>query len=338
MRGEAGSVKSCYRAQILSLVDHQKPLIRVAVDYADMMRDWMLALEGLMRAPFVPRSDARRSEVDQLRREVMALGAFRCDDSASASAWAENANELRNHILNDDPTCFLQWDVIRRTMFVRSGPFVRTELTALGADPDWGHRWRAAVTEDRFGKPSMLPRYRASSGNRVHHAYHIREFERSTGTSLGSIDCVFEFGGGFGGMAHLLRRLGFRGRHVILDLPMFSALQRFYLRTVLPDQDRDIYCVDEPSRAFELLAGKHRLMIATWSFSEVPAAVRESVSSLVNACNHFLVAFQERFEELDNAGIATSMSELAPISTVWWEWPINHLPGNRYLMGRPSTR
>jgi hypothetical protein len=164
---------------------------------------------------------------------------------------------------------FLQWDVIRRTMFVRSGPFVRKELTALGADPDWGHRWRTAVTEDRFGKPSMLPRYRASSGNRVHHAYHIWEFERSTGTSLESLDCVFEFGGGFGGMAHLLRGLGFRGRHVILDLPMFSALQRFYLRTVLPDQDRDVYCVDEPSRAFELLAGKHRLMIATWSFSEV---------------------------------------------------------------------
>ncbi len=312
--------------------------MRITVDYARMMRDLILAMEGLAHALFVPRSRARYSEIDRLRREVAALGEFSCDDSASASAWAANANELRNHVLNDDPNNFLQWYVIRRTMFVGSAPFIQTELEALRSDPDWRDRWRPAITENRFGKPSTLPWYRASSGNRVHHAYHIREFERSIGTSLTSLDCVFEFGGGFGGMAHLLRSLGFHGRHVILDLPMFSALQRFYLATVLPREDREIYCVDQPSRAAELLMGNRRLMIATWSFSEVPIVVRESVARIVSQCNYFLIAFQERFEELDNTGIAASIARLAPSGTVWREWPINHLSGNRYLVGWPSTR
>lgn len=79
-------------------------------------------------------------------------------------------------------------------------------------------------------------------------------------------------------------------------------------------------------------------MIATWSFSEVPLVVRESVARIVSQCNHFLIAFQERFEELDNTGIAASMAGLTPSGTVWREWPSEHLSGNRYLMGCPSTR
>lgn len=89
--------------------NHEATLVRITVDYARMMRDLILAMEGLAHALFVPRSRARDSEIDRLRRDVAALGEFSCDDSASASAWAANANELRNHVLNDDPNNFLQW-------------------------------------------------------------------------------------------------------------------------------------------------------------------------------------------------------------------------------------
>ena len=250
----------------------------------------------------------------------------------------EDSETLRTRILEEDPSRFLRWDVIRRTMFVGSTPFTRTELTSLGTDSAWRRRWAPAIAEDRFGHPSTLPRYRASSGNRVHHAYHIREFERTTGIAVESLDCVFEFGGGYGGMAHLLRRLGFRGRHIILDLPIFSALQRFYLATVMPQEAHHVVCVDKASKVESLLTGTRRLMIATWSLSEVPLEVRESVAPAVRECDHFLLAFQDRFEELDNSKLGEMLQRLGPDGTIWTEWPIGHLPGNRYLMGQPGRR
>jgi hypothetical protein len=43
-------------------------------------------------------------------------------------------------------------------------------------------------------------------------------------------DCIIEFGGGFGSMCRLVHALGFRGQHIIFDLPPVWALQRYYLR------------------------------------------------------------------------------------------------------------
>src|SRR5207244_11597755 len=59
--------------------------------------------------------------------------------------------------------------------------------------------------------------------------------------------CVLEFGGGYGSMCRLFHNLGFRGRYLIFDLPAFSALQRFFLRSIgmcvgSPEEFRDGAC------------------------------------------------------------------------------------------------
>ena len=71
----------------------------------------------------------------------------------------------------------------------------------------------------------------------IHHAYHLAQFEEKTRTQVHEIDFVLEFGGGYGSMCRLFYNLGFRGRYVIFDLPSFSALQIYYLKTLdLPVQ------------------------------------------------------------------------------------------------------
>lgn len=297
----------------------------------------MLALEGLVRCTTLPRSRPLADAVSRLRMEVRSLDAGSTDGLPSAEAWAANSAELRRDILERDPSGFLRWDVIRRTMFVGSGSFVRAELAALRRDGDWRTRWRDAIREDRFGDPPTLPRYRATSGNRVHHAHHILQFERASGVRMDQIDGVFEFGGGYGGMAHLLRRLGFRGTHVIVDLPMFSALQRFYLSTVLDGRMEGVHCIQDPGEVPRLLQGcRRKLMLATWSFSEVPGPARMAATPAARTCDHFLLGFQERFEELDNTSLPEAMARLAPPGIRWKAWEIPRLAGNRYLMGWPD--
>ena len=42
-------------------------------------------------------------------------------------------------------------------------------------------------------------------------------------------DVIVEFGGGYGSMCRLVRKLGFKGRYVIFDLRPILALQKYYL-------------------------------------------------------------------------------------------------------------
>lgn len=297
--------------------------------------DANLLIEGWMRRLCRRRARLPESMLRALRTRIASVEPPPRTTDASLQAWQDNVEELRCRILGDDPSRFLRWPVVRRTMFVGSTPFVREELRILRGQPDWSSRWKAAVIEDALGDPPGLSRFRATSGNRVHHAYHLLQFERVTNCRVSDLDCIFEFGGGYGGMARLVHKLGFRGRYVILDLEAFSALQAAYLTETLRNAQADVHCVSDPEAVLPLLVGDNRLLLATWSLSEVPSSVRERVHRLIGACSHFLVGYQLRFEELDNARIAEEIERVAPAGTAWRDTPISHLSGNRYLIGAP---
>jgi hypothetical protein len=180
----------------------------------------------------------------------------------------------------------------------------------------------------------------------IHHAYHVMRFERATGSSIADLDSVFEFGGGYGGMCRLFHRLGFRGRYIILDLPLFSALQRFYLACLGPTgstpsadgPELDAHCVSDADAVAPLLRGSSRLFFATWSFSEVPKPVRIMSHDAISRCTHFMLAYQDRFEDLVNASMPADLASVAPPSTCWHCEAMRHLPGSNYMIGRPASR
>lgn len=290
-------------------------------------------------------TDAERALWSQLRAEVERLPAPAPESASAAEAeWLGFLGRMRAHLLDDDPRAFLRWPVVAHTMFVTFAPFVLTELRLLRAG-DWRGRWRSAIAESDVGHPPRYPLYPASSGNLIHYAYHLALFEQRTGVSLADLDCVVEFGGGYGGMCRLLHRLGFNGRYVIFDLPYFSALQRYYLRSnglaVAPPADlaasgAGIACVsdvDDLRRVTERIGdGRKALFLATWSLSEAPLAVRQRVLPLTDGIGNVLVGYQERFGEIDNRAFFADWRGARPDLT-WRADPIPHLPGNVYLYG-----
>jgi hypothetical protein len=313
-----------------------------------LLRQFAFLVSRLFDNPLSPPTDAERRLCEQLKTETEnmplppAIGV-----SAAENEWLSFLSQLRDNILNNDPREFLRWPVIMRTMFVTFPPYVFGELRFL-REQNWRDRWKEAIGESDVGRPHRYPFYPTSSGNLIHYAYHLASFERRMRASISDMSCVVEFGGGYGGMCRLIHRLGFKGRYVIFDLPYFSALQRYYLRSngqyvgAAADVAKfrtGIACVstvDDLRMLTERIDDKQSaLFLATWSLSEAPIAVRAPILPLLMNMGNVLVGYQERFGEVDNRLFFTDWVKARP-DLAWKNESIPQLPGNWYLFGRSA--
>ncbi len=301
--------------------------------------------------PLRPPEDHEKTALSELVGAFSALPEMDCEHGLPTEvAWRSNMNKLRDRVLRGNPREFLRWSVIYNSMFIASAEYLRGELAYLKSRPDWGSRWRAAIREIPVGRPSVCSFYPSSSGNLIHHAYHCAVFEEQTGMSVHEMDAVVEFGGGYGSLCRLFHNLGFRGRYIVFDLAPFSLLQRYYLKTAgFPVRDADadvrdtdgIVCLSDRERLQQavqaLPSGARKMFVATWSISEVPVALREEILSVVSDFQAYLIAYQERFGEVDNIEYFEAWSRRMPGIRAEHR-NIVHLPSDWYLMGaRPCA-
>ncbi len=260
--------------------------------------------------------------------------------------WKQNMNELRELVLKDNPREFLRWGVILGTMFVGNENYVVTELDYLRGRPDWNERWEKAIEEVETGFPIPFSKYPRSSGNLIHHAYHVSKLEEKTGLSPDTIDLVCEFGGGYGCMCKLFYNLGFKGKYVIYDFPHFSALQKYFLKAVgipvltfdkFQSSENGVICISDVDTLKDVLSDNNddcnSLFIATWSISEAPLHIRNSILPLVSHFKSFLISYQDNFGGVDNNDYFNTYKNNYEHEIQWNQWEIKHLPGNTYLAG-----
>lgn len=245
-------------------------------------------------------------------------------------SWAELSEQVSRLVEAEGFAGFLRWEPILRTMFVGSPPWISVELDALlEDDAKYGTRWRVALREDQVGSPMPCTLYPESSGNLIHHAYHVLQIERAFGRRVSDYRTIVEFGGGYGSLCRLIHRLGFTGKYSIYDLPAFSALQRRYLAAV---GIHGVECVEGPGVVISRGELSPALFIATWSLSESPLEVRESVERGLNNFDNILIAYQESFDGIDNLTYFQDLARRFEVFS-WHDEEIAHLPGSRYLFG-----
>ena len=296
------------------------------------------AFHAMMKRHPPASTDAARARVDDLRAAMAALPPLPAEEaSAAADWWLSVRRELRRLVAEHDPRAFIQWEPVQQTMFTGDASYVRGELASLKRSPQWGSRWRPALVEDVAGAPSRCRWHLAGSGNLVHHAYTLFEFERATGRPVESFSQVVEFGGGYGGMCRLFRRLGFAGDYAIVDFPEFAALQRYYLADVAAARPavaagRTTFVTDLADLP-TLPVSDDGLLVALWSLSETSIAVREQVLAALDRVPNVLIAFQGQFREVDNRKFFADWT--AARSDVNWavQPPMPHMPDNYYLFG-----
>lgn len=304
------------------------------------------SLSKLHDKPLAPHTSREKGLVEELRttfRKLPALDTSNC--FGSEKMWASNVNHLRELVLNKDPREFLRWHVISSTMFAKFAPYIIPELKYLKGCRDWKTRWCKAIKEFPIGHPIPYWRYPESSGNLIHHAYHLAQFEEKTVMRVDDMDFIFEFGGGYGSMCRLFHNCGFEGKYVLFDLPAFSALQHFFLSSINTEvhsidsfkaAKSGVVCISDLEQIREILlnhfeAGKS-MFVATWSISEAPIDLRNSILPLTSLFKAFLIAYQDHFQEVNNLEFFRDW-KAAQQNIEWYEWSIEHMPGNRYLVG-----
>ncbi len=270
-------------------------------------------------------------------------------ESQGEKRWLDNNQRLCDLVMSEDPRNFLQWDVIKRTMEVGDADFIPGELDFLRSGVHWD-RWKRAINEVPIGNPTMSKVFPQSSGNLIHHAYHVAQFEKMTSRSVTEMDCVFEFGGGYGGMCRLIHNLGFKGRYIMFDFPAFSALQAYFVKSigldvhsleVFKNSPSGLVCLSDIDQLLESLSGivpaGNNLLLATWSLSECPIDFRSKIVSSLASFSNFLIAYQGRFEGTDNISFFKDL-KANRLDVNWHDIKIEHIPNefykdNFYLMG-----
>lgn len=290
--------------------------------------------------PLPPATGIEKTRIDSLREQFRGLSS---DGILSEPAWAGYVQNLKRMVLNDDPRRFLRWPVVLESMFVNNFPYVERELEYLKRHAHWQQRWQPAIKESGVGHPTPYWRYPQSSGNLIHHAYHIARFEDTTALPITAFDLIFEFGGGYGSMCRLTKNLGFNGRYLIFDLPHFSLLQRFFFEShgwsvLAPEQfataQRGILTISQFEQLEHALLARRAearsLFIATWSLSESPEALRSKILALLDNFTAVLIAYQDSFAGVDNNAYFSAW-QAGQRHYVCREQAIAHLPGSQYL-------
>jgi hypothetical protein len=258
-------------------------------------------------------SNIENQLIKELRDKLEIISETNESNIQGEQQWISNIKRLNTLVKEENPESFLQWDVIKRTMVVGNADFIDIELQFLKSLTDWEDRWKPAIKEVKSGEPTLYPEYPESSGNLIHHAYHIAQFENTSGFKVSDMNIIFEFGGGYGNMYRLLSNLGFKGKYIIFDFSQFSALQEYFIKSLglkvltidnFKTANSGVLCISDLEDLRQALSQcadiKEAMFLATWSISETPISFRESILSLVTKFRYYLIAYQGQFEDNNN--------------------------------------
>lgn len=226
--------------------------------------------------------------------------------------WDHQNNELVKFFSPSPPFNFLDHPNIRNTMFVSEAQgWVPIELPLV--NKTFRTNLPLLAQEDPVGSPEILPKSYDSSPNLIHHLYHFAKYQQSTGHKISQIKTVVEWGGGYGNMAKLFRRLNPESTYTIIDTALFSALQWLYLSTLLPREDVNVIRKSSdkiksgkinllPLKYLKSHVPKAELFISTWGLSESTKAAQDYV---INrswfGAGKILIGFQESTSDLSHA-------------------------------------
>jgi hypothetical protein len=180
----------------------------------------------------------------------------------------------------------------------------------------------------------------------IGNAYKLSQLILTHQVDLTKINTIFEFGGGYGSIARLCFRLGFKGTYIIFDLPEFSALQKYFLSaselpvkiSMVPikAEPNTVVLLSQASQLKEQLGNTPADMFtATWSLSESPLSLRETIVSLIKNVKYFLIAYQEKFpvySGTDNIAYFKKLQEEIPAT--WETRPFKLHPKDYFLIGK----
>lgn len=255
--------------------------------------------------------------------------------------WFECRKQLLQLIINTDLKKFLNWKLLRDTMYVINTDYSNREYTEI-IKSDSYVQWAWCLVENDIGDPTYASYSPGTSDNLVHTIYHLSEYEKSTKTSIKDNKTILEFGGGYGCMASVIKKLNACEKYIIYDFPEFNLLQKYYLLangipvcTNISEfiQNGGVYLTNSINEL--KMIQSYDLLIATWSLSETSIEFRTQFLNSIK-CNNYLLAYQKQFDDansflnVNNNDFFSQMTNNTDY--VWDNHKIQHLFGEQYYL------
>jgi hypothetical protein len=212
--------------------------------------------------------------------------------------WDKNRAAMREHLATDTLADFLNWSTIQKTMFVGDVGYVHDMLKEILADSfkltnNGEYKISNILAETPTGNPTLFQGW--TSGSLIVQLYHLKQWLDRSSKAVGQLSSIIEVGAGYGAMALIIYRLGFKGRYTIFDLPEMAQIQQYYLSRTLPNDLSHIFWLNTlPSSPLSC-----DLFIGCHSLSEMPVDERERLLAQVDA-DAYLFASSYEFEGVDN--------------------------------------
>ena len=130
-------------------------------------------------------------------------------------------------------------------------------------------------------------------------------------------EIIFEFGGGTGQMADVLKDLNYQGKHIIYDLPLMVILQKYFIdkrniktKYILDDENNTLIngtnllpCNQNISEE-KIVSMKNINFIATYSLTETDIETHEKFAKYLPYFNRIIIIYWpqpvEDFDNIDN--------------------------------------
>ncbi|MFI5360469.1 MAG: hypothetical protein ACHQ49_00755 [Elusimicrobiota bacterium] len=222
-----------------------------------------------------------------------------------ALAWGSLSHALQRLLLPAPTFAFLQHPLF---LFMMAGGDVPTELANVRNGPFSGKP--ELLMEDAVGEVPGLVVSCLSSVNQLHHLSDLSWLCGTTRCRLEKLGTIVEWGGGYGGMAKLLRRLRPGVTYVLIDIPLIGCIQWLYLASIFGaeavHQIRSGSDVIRPGRInllplpfLELHGGlRADLFVSTFALDESSAFARDFVvSRRWFSARHLLLAGDDRLAD-----------------------------------------
>jgi len=203
--------------------------------------------------------------------------------------WKCHTENIKNAFSNSLPMDFLRNPLIGRQMVAQAPPDIIQQKIKF-IESVWSReKLPTILREDYIGIPRIANFKYCTSGNRLHHACHLASYKSAIGKEFWLSPNIAEWGGGYGNMAHLVRRMNPECTYTIIDLPELSALQYIYLYSLIGDDvsliTPEISCINKRKVNLvpvgRVLSGEICIspdaFLSTWAITESPRQAQQFV-------------------------------------------------------------
>ena len=251
-------------------------------------------------------------------------------DETTTDPWMTHVKNFHKFFIEGDLDNFLREAIIISTMFVGNTPAIDIEYKYLVENHHWDSTWKSAIKDSGIGNPMRYTYNSETSGNRIHCAYHLAQFEERMNYRVKDMDFILEIGAGYGCMTDVCFGAGFRGKYYLFDLPIFSLLQEFYLGTL---KESEAYYISDVSELEKIIPTDKSMVISTWALSEFPTSYRDRLLLYCLNYRHLLFAYQLEFGGMDIRKYFEMFRE-THTEYSWQNYKIKHMHDNHeYMFG-----